>query len=280
MAAHINTLQSSRIRTMVIPREHGAWGMLLVPLATGAVIGLRSAANLPALTLFVMTALSLFWLRTPVESWLGTSAIKAQSRDERAVVRKVIFAVGLLAAACSAALLWNSHNRGLLVIGAIAGFAFVVQAGVKKLGRKGRMPAQMIGAVGLTSTAAAAYYIAAGRLDRVAMALWLANWLFAGNQIHFVQLRIHASRATTFDDKMRQGLPFFLGQIALIITIVGACRWRLFPAALVVAFVPVLLRGTIWFLRGRQPLDVHKLGFGELAQALLFGTLLCTIFLA
>ena len=49
-------------------------------------------------------------------------------------------------------------------------------------------------------------------------------------------------------------------------------RWRL-------AFLPVLLRGTFWFVRRRQPLDVHKLGFSELGQSLLFGALLCTAFL-
>ena len=64
---------------MIVPREHGAWGMLLVPLVTGAVVAAGSSVNLAALALFVIAALSLFWLRTPVEAWLGTSAIKAQS---------------------------------------------------------------------------------------------------------------------------------------------------------------------------------------------------------
>ena len=54
---------------------------------------------------------------------------------------------------------------------------------------------------------------------------------------------------------------------------------NVFPKLVVFAFVPVLLRGTLWFLRGRQPLDVHKLGFAELAQALIFGALLCAAFL-
>ena len=85
MAAHITTLADFASRTMVIPREHGAWGMLLVPLATGAVAALRSSVNGGALALFIVAAMSLFWLRTPVESWLGTSAIKAQTKDERAL---------------------------------------------------------------------------------------------------------------------------------------------------------------------------------------------------
>ena len=120
---------------------------------------------------------------------------------------------------------------------------------------------------------------ATGKLDRVAIALWLANWLFAGNQIHFVQLRIRSSRAATMDEKLQQGLPFFAGQIGLIGAILVACRFGLFPTATALAFVPVLLRGTFWFVRGRQTLDVHRLGFTELAQALVFGGLLCAGFL-
>ncbi len=264
---------------MVIPREHGAWGMLLVPLATGAVASLHSGINGGALTLFILAAMSLFWLRTPVESWLGTSAVKAQNQDERAFVVKMIAGIGALAIASIAALLWNGRFRGLLTVGALAGLAFAIQAGVKKLGRKGRMPAQIIGAMGLTSTAAGAYYVATGRLDRVAIALWLANWLFAGDQIHFVQVRIHSSRATNLDEKMKQGLPFFCGQVVLMGAILAACRFGLFSDAMALAFVPVLARGTLWFVRRSGPLDVHKLGLSELTHSLIFGTLLCASFM-
>src|SRR5271157_623059 len=278
MAAHVGTLQNSRLKTMVIPREHGAWGMMLVPLATGAVVALRAGINGGTLTLFILAAMSLFWLRTPVEAWLGTSAIKAQTEQERAFVLRMIAGIALLAAASIASLLWNGRNRGLLPIGAVAALAFAMPAVVKKFGRKGRMPAQAIGAVGLTSTAAGAYYVATGKLDHVALALWLANWLFAGDQIHFVQLRIRSSRANT-NEKLQQGLPFFAGQVALIGTILAACRFGLFPAPVALAFVPVLFRGTLWFVRGRQPLHLHKLGFTELAHALVFGALLCAAFL-
>jgi hypothetical protein len=279
MAAHSVSVNTSRLRTLIIPREHGAWGMMLVPLATGAIVALRAGINAGALMLFILAAMSLFWLRTPVEAWLGTSAIKAQARQERDLVFRFIVAIGSLAAASIIALLRNGRNLGLLWIGGIAALAFVLQAGVRKLGRKGRMPAQVIGAAGLTSTAAGAYYVATGQLDHVAVALWIANWLFAGDQIHFVQVRIHASRAANFDEKLRPGLPFFAGQILLIGVILGACRVGFFPITMALAFVPVLLRGTLWFVRGRQPLDVHRLGYSELVQNLIFGALLCAAFL-
>jgi hypothetical protein len=279
MAAHIGTLENSRLRSMVVPREHGAWGMLLVPLATGAVVALRSGVNNGALMLFILAAMSLFWLRTPLESWLGTSAIKAHTAEERSLVMTASIGIGLLAASCVAALLWNGHNRGLLVIGGIAGIAFAAQAGVKKLGRKGRMPAQVIGAIGLTSTAAGSYYVSTGRLDHIAVALWFANWLFAGNQIHFVQLRLRSSRAASLDEKLQAGLPFLAGQVLLLGVLNAANSIGIFSEVVAVAFLPVLLRGIFWFVRGRQPFDVHKLGFSELGQALLFGGLLCIAFL-
>ncbi len=279
MAAHIGTLDNSRLRSMVVPREHGAWGMLLVPLAAGAIVALRTGVNSGALTLFILAAMSLFWLRAPVESWLGTSAIKAHTAEERSLVMTASIGIVLLAASCVAALLWNGHNRELLVIGGIGGIAFAVQAGVKKLGRKGRMPAQVIGAIGLTSTAAGAYYVTTGRLDHIAIALWFANWLFAGNQIHFVQLRLRSSRAASLDEKLQAGLPFLAGQVLLLGVLSAANRIGIFSEVVAVAFVPILLRGIFWFVRGRQPLDVHKLGFSELGQALLFGALLCVAFL-
>ncbi|HZP23058.1 MAG TPA: YwiC-like family protein [Terriglobales bacterium] len=279
MAAHISTVQNSRLKTMVVPREHGAWGMLLVPLATGLVLAAPTGINGAAVALFITVAMSLFWLRTPVESWLGTSAIKAQTPAERRFVGRMIVAIGSLAALSLAALLWSSNLRGLIIIGTVSALAFAVQAAVKQLGRRGRMPAQVIGAIGLTSTAAGAYCVATGRLDRIAIALWVANWLFAGNQIHFVQIRIRYSRAASFAEKLTAGLPFLLGQAALLAAIVASWQAGLFPAWIAAAFLPVLLRGMWWFTSGRQPLDVHKLGFNELGQSLLFGVLLCAAFL-
>jgi hypothetical protein len=279
MAAYPGTLQNSRLKAMIVPREHGAWGMLLVPLVTGAVVAVRSGIDFAALAMFLVAALSLFWLRTPVEAWLGTSAIKAQSPSERSTVAWASVVLAAVTAVAVATLFISGYSRGLLTIGAVSAVAFAAQAAVKKMGRRGRMPAQIIGAIGLTSSAAGAYYVATGKLDRIAVALWLANWMFAGDQVHFVQVRIHSSRAASVNEKLRQGYAFLAGQFVLLAVVVVLCWLNAFPKLVVFAFVPVLLRGTLWFLRGRQPLDVHKLGFSELAQALIFGTLLCVTFL-
>ncbi len=263
---------------MVIPREHGAWGMLLVPLVTGAVVASVLGVSVYALGLFAVAALALFWMRTPVEAWLGTTAIKAQAAQERATVLAVSVGLALLAVATIGGLFYLGLSRGLLFIGAVAAGAFGIQAVVKGLGRTGRMPAQIIGAIGLTSTSAAAYYVCTGVLDRTAIALWLANWLFAGDQVHFVQVRIRGSRLDSSGGKLRRAYGFFTGQIVLLIVVIGLARFGVFPRFAVLAFLPALVRGFSWFLRGAEPLNVHRLGFSELAQALVFGALLCVVF--
>jgi hypothetical protein len=264
---------------MLIPREHGAWGMLLVPLATGAIVATRIGVHAGPLVLFVVATLALFWLRTPVEAWLGLSPVKAQTKQERASVLRLIVMLCVIALASLGLLFATGYVRGLVIIGIVAALAFGVQEVVKKLGRSGRMPAQIIGAIGLTSTAAGAYYVASGALNRTAVLLWMANWLFAADQIHFVQTRIRGSKLTSSNEKFARGKWFVYAQVVLVVALVAATAYRLMPLWTLVAFIPALVRGVAWFVRPTQPLDVHKLGFSELAQAITFGALLVVAFL-
>jgi hypothetical protein len=274
MAAHAISASKSRLKTMLVPREHGAWGMMLVPMATGAVVAARARVDGSALLLLVIASLAAFWMRTPLEAWLGTSAIKAQTRGERRAVQQATVLLALVVLASIAALFAKGYARGLVGLAVISAAAFAAQALVKKIGRKGRMPAQMIGAIGLTSTAAGAYYVATGSLDRTAIVLWVANWIFACDQIHFVQVRVHSARLESWRETLKLGMFFLLGQLLLIPALVAAIAAHLAPWLMAIAFAPALARGLFWFVRGRQPLNLHKLGFSELAHAALFGALL------
>lgn len=273
-AVQLRPPQSLRTRSLVIPREHGAWGILLVPLATGAGVGLMFGDRALPLVLLAVAALALFWMRTPVESLLGTAVMRAQTSTERRTVFAVAVGLGLVAMVSLGALLRGGGNSGLLVIGVGAVLAFVAQAAARRLGRWARMFAQLIGCLGLTCTAPAAYYVLAGRLDQRALALWIANWIFAGNQIHYVQVRIHSARARGWEEKFSRARGFFVGQVLMTLALLLAWRVGLLPALAVVAFVPALIRGIAWFFRPPQPLNVHRLGFSELAQAIAFGVLL------
>jgi hypothetical protein len=270
--------QSSRLRLLVLPREHGAWGILLIPLFTGAAIGLMQTARVVPLLVFTMTALALFCLRTPVESLAGTSPMRAQSAAERRRVSIYIALLGGIAAFGASVLLWRGHNLALLGLGAVAGALFLLQTVVRRLGRQFRMAAQIIGALGLTSTAAGAYYVVTGDLNERALALWFANFVFAGNQVHFVQLRIHGGKLKNWIEKLAMGRAFFAGQILMMLAVVFASARGYLPGLAVFAFVPILARGIVWFFSGPEPLRVYRLGITELAHAITFGILLIASF--
>ena len=144
----------ARLRLLTFPREHGAWGILLIPLTTGAAIGMNSADALFPLILFSLAALALFCLRTPVESWLAASPLRPQTATERRAVFYSIVAYAAAAAVTLSVLIGAQHAYGLLVLGTLVASVFSVQAVLKKFGRQTRMSAQLIGSIGLTSTAA------------------------------------------------------------------------------------------------------------------------------
>jgi hypothetical protein len=270
----IQNPDTSRLRLLVWPREHGAWGILGVPLVTGAAVGLERGRGIGSFFLFALAALALFCLRTPVESLLGTTPMRAQTAAERRTVALALAVFVMVAFLALGSLLWTGANRRLYALGAIAGFLFVAQSLIRRLGRRARMSAQLVGALGLTSTAAGAYYVVTRQLDMTALSLWFVNWMFAWNQIHFVQLRIHGARLVSWTEKFAQGRSFFVGQILMMLGLAFLWRLALLPGLAMIAFVPVFIRGLLWFFSGPQLLRVHRLGVTELAHALAFGVLL------
>src|SRR5215831_5164741 len=216
-----------RHRALIVPREHGAWGLLLVPMITGAGVAFRECSHIFPLILLSAAAFALFWLRTPLESLLGTSAMKAETSEEARTVKSVIAMLGTVAAVTLGALLWAGRNADLWPLGAAVAAAFIGQALLKKLGRSARMLSEMVGTIGLTASAPAAYYVITGHFNATAWMLWLANLLFAGDQIHYVQLRIHTAKLQGFRAKFAQGWRFALGQALMTAIITVSCVGRL-----------------------------------------------------
>jgi len=266
-----HVLTRSRERSFFLPREHGAWGMLLVPLVTGAALGHPRGERIIWTLCFAAAALGLFCLRTPLEARWEISPLRPQDDAERKLVHNSIYLYASVAGSALAVLLVWAHAYGLLLLGAVAAIAFLLQAVLKQFGRETRMNAQMTGAIALSSTAAGAYYLATGRFGTTATIIWLVNWLFAANQIHFVQLRIHSTRAVTPREKIRRGRGFLLHQALCLLLLGGMWRAGGLPGLVVVAFGPLFARGFAWFVESPQPLRVHRLGASELLYAVVFG---------
>ncbi len=277
-ATEIRDIHPSRTKALVVPREHGAWGILLVPLVTGACVGFIRGDGMADLVQFLTAALALFWLRTPLEVLLGSSTMRAHTAEEKKIVWQATLITSLLAALPLYLLLHNGRHRGLLFIGAIACAAFAMQACIKLFGRTMRMPAQMIGAIGLTCTAAGAYYVVTDAIDSMAFALWAANWFFACNQIHYVQLRLHNSKREGLRTRFKHAWIFLVMQVVMIGAVVSLSFAGWLPYITVAAFVPIAARGIVWIFQKAEPLDLQWLGLTELLHGITFGVLLITSF--
>jgi len=328
----------ARRRALILPREHGAWGLLLVPMITAAGVAFReiqmpetwvretwvpetwvphvspllrdmgSVVPILSFLLLLTAALALFWLRTPIESLLGTTPMRAQSNAERRTVLRAIALLGTIAVLALTTLLWSGRNPYLWLIGAAAGAAFAAQALLKLMWRRPprpsreslprtsvasrggeaerprsqhsphnlRMLSEIVGTIGLTASAPAAYYVITGKLGPTAITLWLANLLFAGNQIHYVQLRIHTAKLEGLRSKLAHGWRFATGQALMTVALAVAGVGSLIPPLTTLAFAPLLFRGWFYFIQPPAPLQVRRLGWTELAHAITF----CALFIA
>jgi hypothetical protein len=269
----LQVIDAKRRKALVVPREHGAWGILLIPLVCGATLGLMNHGRPGYILPFAVAAFTVFWLRTPLESWLGRSAMKAQSDEELRLVRQAVAKLSIVSLITFAMIFWGGQNLGLVWFGVVASAAFLVQAFLKK-SRDRRALAEVIGAAGLTATGPACYYLATGAMDRIGWAIWIACFLFAANQIHYVQTRIRAARPLSPREKLALGRGFVTAQFAVLFLLATVCWMErtLWPVTL--AFVPTLYRGFAWFARGPEPLKIHALGWSEMRQAVAFGILL------
>src|SRR3954454_4174297 len=121
-----------RRRSLIVPREHGAWGILLVPLLTGAFVGLRAGGSSAGLAPLGILALSLFWLRTPVESWIGATPLRARTPDELRLVRNAVCILATISVVAAAWLFWGWRNLDVLGIGGASATSFLLQFGLKR----------------------------------------------------------------------------------------------------------------------------------------------------
>jgi len=264
---------------LLIPREHGTWGLLLFPLISGAIVGYGAGpdASLKAALWFLLTALSAFLIYQPLESLLGLSLVKARSQRQQ---RIAILSVIALAVIATAGVLELFHLRRGLVLGfglaALGCFAVRLLLGTS---RPMRVPKQLIGALGLSSAAAGAYYAACGWVDRTGILLWLASWLFAVGQIEYVHLRLATAQVRSRRQKVRGSLGICFLHLLLLCAFITAAFSGYAPLLLAFAFVPSAVRVAVWMATPWRPLGVHILGVSELLQGLLFNILMIGAFL-
>jgi hypothetical protein len=102
--------------------------------------------------------------------------------------------------------------------------------------------------------------------------------IFAGNQIHYVQIRIHSAKLVGVRAKLARAWAFAAGQFVMAAVLAAACLLGWMPWVALIAFGPLLFRGVYYFVQKPAPLQVRRLGWNELAQAIIFCLIFITTF--
>jgi hypothetical protein len=265
-----------------VPREHGSWGLWLLPLITGAVLGAAhghgaTAASMVPLLWFFTASASAFLAYQPLEVLLGLSPIRARSKLEQQIAASWVLLAGTAGAISAFELIRVGRGRVLLL--AVLGAACFAARMFFGKDRRFRIVKQILGALSLSSAAAGAYYVTAGRLDRTALLLWAANWLFASGQIEYVQLRMRTTGAGTRAEKIHAAVAVYIFHLGLAACAFAAFLAGIVPALIAIAFLPAIARLIVWTASKPERVDFHVLGFSELFQSVLFSSLLLCGFL-
>ena len=277
--AKILQFPQPQTRKLLVPREHGSWGLWLLPLITGAVVG---AATNPGpsdgtILWFCAGFAAAFLAYQPLEALLGISPLKTRTPEEKQLAATWVILAGFVATVSAVQLIIAGRGH-VLLFALLAAACFALRTLFSKL-RALRSTRQILGALALSSTGAASYYVIAGKIDRTALVLWGASWVFAAAQIEYVQLQMHTAGARSRAEKARAGWKVYLFHLALLIITIAAAVTGHAPALLALIFIPAMARLVFWALSRPRKIDFYLLGFSELLQSVTFSSLLMIAFL-
>jgi 4-hydroxybenzoate polyprenyltransferase len=235
-----------------MPREHGAWGILLIPFATA--VGVSGVVD--ARMALLLTSVLCFYIAR-------TSFLKHHS--------KWTFLLLAGSALCTAPLLIVWRLWWLAAFGAVAAaLAF------RRTERSVSM--QLIAVAGLTLTAPAAWYAATGNLDWHAWLLWGLNFLYFAGGVFYVKMHVAAAMRRKPIDRTSERLAlgaatlgYYVGMSAALV-VLTATHWISWAALL--AYAPVVIRAVAGVYRLSPTLRIKRLGWTEVAYSLVFAVAL------
>lgn len=180
-------------RRLLLPREHGAWAMLLVPYLIGAAITGFS----PRLVAGLVAVLLLFFSRPPLALLLKRRIRNGVWGPESRLLW-LNFSLPALAAAALFAWLIVAYSLWWLLVLGSAGLALFAVHSVMVFRRRERSAAaELVGILMLTLTGPLAVYLARARMNgdtaREAVALWLLNAAYFGASVFLVKMKIRAA---------------------------------------------------------------------------------------
>jgi hypothetical protein len=254
-----------------LPKEHGAWAVLYVPMLVGAAIAGELTWNV---LLLALSALGVFLSYVPIHAILRHLFVAPlpQERLREALVWSgvylgfgVVFVVPLLL---------QGYTLLLIAIpGAVAlvgNFLLTRTVGKTILG-------DAVAVLGLSLSAVCSWYVVTGQITSEALVVWLLNLLFFLCSVFYVHMKIRASSVKQDigpADRLSLGALNIAYHIVVIAVVTALAFYRFTKLYVLVAFLPMVVHALYGTFRLSRRVKFQRLGLLLLGQSILFGLLL------
>ncbi len=250
-------------RTLRLPKEHGAWGMLYIPFLLGAFV---AAAHPGRMVLLGLSMTFVFIGRESLLAWWRARARGKAAGSAPAMASGYM----ALAGAAAAPLVIADQLYGILPLAALTAALLLWNGGQAAKREERTMTTEITGIAGLCLAAPAAHYTGAGSWQPTAAWLWLACVLYFVSSVFYVKLRVltaHAKRPEPLARIRWQCAAYHATLAALALALVAGGWWHWF---LLPAYAPVTLRAFWHLARPARSLVLKQVGYLEVAYSIVF----------
>ncbi len=207
----------------MMPREHGAWGMLLQPFAAAAIL---AGEWTPALAAALLAALTVFLMREPLLVLARQRWVWREPRPESAKAWRWLAAEAAVAVACAAYLWFVLPRLPLVLLGGAAAAMTLAAVAITLRNRQRSAAFQMAVSASLSASCLLAALAATGRVPAWAWQLWALLTLHSVTAIFVVHARL-ARRTKQARHAFANAMRMDAAQLALAATVAFAAGIRL-----------------------------------------------------
>lgn len=253
--------EKSKIR-ILMPREHGAWAILLLSFFLG--LGMAGEVDKKALIL-LGSILAIHISRAPLLFWAKSPTFTLPQGTKLSFFLLASLGLGLA--------LWLVLGYGLwhlLPLGVLGFLLFLLHLYLARQRQERSLIGELAGMWALALTAPAAFYTVGGEGWQSSFLAWLLSILFFGSGIFYVRMKVgtYFNKTQSTEQKRRLATSFAL----VVVLLLSYLRWV--PSLSLLAFAPITLQAVWGILKTDNELSFRKLGFTQVGHTVIFALLL------
>ena len=249
---------------VLIPKEHGAWAILYGPFIL--TITLFGRFEFRVLVFFVAIT-ALFLAHEPISKLVRTYG-HGVARSQLLYWKRWLLVYLVAALVCGFYLFWNYSLWLLVPLGLLIAFLMCLHLYLVGRRRERSVWGELLGVVGLTSTAPASCYVISGTWEYPCLLLWLLSFLYFASGVFYVKMRV--SRHIKTGEHLQHVRHCVAYHSFLLIALLLLSWYGLISKILILAYLPIIVRALAGAFAREERLNIRRIGFNELGQSLVF----------